>query len=634
MTSNPIWYFKPKQPDDTIREPIQGEFFATEAIANSAEALVREAIQNSLDARVSDAPARVRFYLSGATGAVSSKSIRDFTLELVPHLQAEGNGLQNKPAESESCRFLVVEDFGTTGLTGDVSEWKHTAGMRNDFYSFFRAEGQSDKGETARGRWGIGKFVFPRVSRASCFFGLTVREESPKYALMGRAILRSHNIGETAFVPDGYYGSKPADIVLPVESLATIQSFNSLFKVSRTTETGLSVVVPWCDDSVSVDSILTGVLRDYYYAIMSKQLEVDIEDAMAVHKVSASTIDAVLEARAESLGAEMRPFLALAKWALEADASQIISLEPPTSQYGPAWDSAMIPAQKAKHLSSSLNKGERLAVRVQLSVKLKGVAAQGSHFDVFMVRSADESPGRVTFIREGIIVSAAGGRRPAGINALVVINKGPLANLLGDSENPAHTEWRKDTRGLQEKYSYAPAYLTFVKQSVATIARYLSEGDVEPDHDLLRDVFSLPINPEGPPTTRPTPTPKKGVNKPPVPVPPIPRRPSRFHVAKNATGFTINPGSASATLPFSVKVAVAYDIRGGNPLKNYDEADFNLGRRPMNVAAEGGAQLTSVGANTINADVISLPFRINVEGFDPRRDVIVRVVAEDETDGD
>ncbi len=41
------WFFKKQRPGDTTREPIQGEFFSTEAISNTAEALVREGIQNS-----------------------------------------------------------------------------------------------------------------------------------------------------------------------------------------------------------------------------------------------------------------------------------------------------------------------------------------------------------------------------------------------------------------------------------------------------------------------------------------------------------------------------------------------------------------------------------------------------------
>ena len=39
------WHFMLQRPGETTREPIQGEFFATEAISNTAAALVREGNQ-------------------------------------------------------------------------------------------------------------------------------------------------------------------------------------------------------------------------------------------------------------------------------------------------------------------------------------------------------------------------------------------------------------------------------------------------------------------------------------------------------------------------------------------------------------------------------------------------------------
>jgi hypothetical protein len=66
------WHYRVKAADEKVRDPIQGEFFSTEAIKNPADALVREAIQNALDAALKGADGqikdvlRVRFFL--ATG--------------------------------------------------------------------------------------------------------------------------------------------------------------------------------------------------------------------------------------------------------------------------------------------------------------------------------------------------------------------------------------------------------------------------------------------------------------------------------------------------------------------------------------------------------------------------------------
>src|SRR5690606_6808641 len=105
----------------------------------------------------------------------------------------------------EPCRFLVVEDFGTTGLRGDpTSVEEPPGGTPNDFFYFFRAEGKSGKSGADLGRWGVGKYVFPMASHINTFFALTRRNEDPAGPLlMGQAVLKNHRIGDISYEPDG-----------------------------------------------------------------------------------------------------------------------------------------------------------------------------------------------------------------------------------------------------------------------------------------------------------------------------------------------------------------------------------------------------------------------------------------------
>ena len=66
------WSFTKYRPEETMRDPIQGEFFATEAIRNPAQALVREGVQSSLDAALPENPVRFRVRLVSADGALPS----------------------------------------------------------------------------------------------------------------------------------------------------------------------------------------------------------------------------------------------------------------------------------------------------------------------------------------------------------------------------------------------------------------------------------------------------------------------------------------------------------------------------------------------------------------------------------
>lgn len=121
------WHFRPYTPGEKTRDPIQGEFFATEAIRNPAEALIREGIQNSLDAQIKDGDGepedvlRVRLFLGTGKHAISAKRASRWFDAAWPHYQAEGNGLREAPEKSNACPFLVYEDFHTTGLEDDVT---------------------------------------------------------------------------------------------------------------------------------------------------------------------------------------------------------------------------------------------------------------------------------------------------------------------------------------------------------------------------------------------------------------------------------------------------------------------------------------------------------------------------------
>src|SRR5947208_7687924 len=165
-----MWWFRKKAQDEKIRNPIQGEFFSAEAIDGPSEALVRESIQNSLDAMASEC-VRVHIALYSGEDALAGSAVRELFEPAWPHYSATGNGLRadTAPRPGSSCPFLVVEDFGTKGLTGDPtrSDPDPDPNVKNPFFLFFRAEGLSGKSGTELGRWGIGKYVFARSSMAS-----------------------------------------------------------------------------------------------------------------------------------------------------------------------------------------------------------------------------------------------------------------------------------------------------------------------------------------------------------------------------------------------------------------------------------------------------------------------------------
>jgi hypothetical protein len=153
----PTWHFRPKAPNETERNPVTEEYFDEEAIERPAQALVREVIQNSLDARANGDAVKVRFYVSGPAGALAADRARFWLGDGLPHYVAKGSGLRWS-GDLPSCPYLVVEDFGTIGLEGtpDATDLDPGGTNRNHFYAFFRAEGVSEN-TGGRGKWGVGK---------------------------------------------------------------------------------------------------------------------------------------------------------------------------------------------------------------------------------------------------------------------------------------------------------------------------------------------------------------------------------------------------------------------------------------------------------------------------------------------
>lgn len=220
------WTQARRHPMSKQRDPIQGEFFNTDSITTLAAKLTREGIgQNPLDAFATQ-PVEVRVYISGDSGAVPAQEATDYFQNLRRHISAcDADASKTLDAP---CRFIVVEDFNTTGLLGDETATEEPAGaLKNHFFYFFRAEGKSGKSGSERGRWGVGKYVFPMASKINTFFALTVRNEGPNRGplLMGQAILKNHQAGGQSYEPDGWWADIQNEVPLPISDVSLISSF-------------------------------------------------------------------------------------------------------------------------------------------------------------------------------------------------------------------------------------------------------------------------------------------------------------------------------------------------------------------------------------------------------------------------
>lgn len=626
------WIFRELRPGDKDRQPTQGEFFATDAIKSVAEALVRESVQNTLDAglKTPGQPVRVRFHLATGKHALPAADAQRYFKSGWQHFQAKGNGLDDVPSVLDSCPFLVVEDFGTTGLIGDINQWRHIPGDKNPFYFFFRTEGRSGKGEEDRGRWGVGKYVFPRSSDINAFMALTIRHDDSKCLLMGQAILKSHTVGTQYFTPDGDFGKDDGKgFVLPEDDKALLDSFSKDFDLKRTTEAGLSVVVPWVDATITLDGLLQSVIEDYFHPILAGELVVEISNGEKQLEVRADSLAETCKLLGAEFETKMLPILKLSEWARGQADDAFIHLKP-ASPDRPRWDAALIPAELIPSLREKFRAGEPMALKIPLTVREKKGLARNSFFKVFLMHDGSEE-GNPLFIRDGIIISDVRAHWVTGVRSVVVVDHPPLAMLLGDSENPAHTQWQKDREHFRYKYTYGKSYIDFVTQSVSMFVRYLNESDEQPDKDLLREIFSIPKKPESDEAKEKSKRRKRNKGEVINPDPKVEPKKRRFTLSKIAGGFTITRGHPEALLPAVLEISVAYDRRRGSPLKKYVPADFRINEAPIKLESVG-AKFGERQKNRLVVNIQQPDFNITVAGFDENRDLFVDVQVKEAND--
>lgn len=639
------WHYRAKRPGEPNREPIYGEFFSIDAISEPGMALIREAIQNSLDAKRPDEKARVRVYLSGSGAQRKGRpaewsQVAEFMEGAWEHIRAEGTGLPEDliPREGDECPWLVIEDFGTTGLEGDPSEpFQPKEKGTNRFYHFFRAEGQTDKGTSDRGSWGVGKHVFLQASRVSVMLGLTVRASDRNRLLMGKNVLKSHYIEDRNY-QDGYYGTPPDGgdgLVMPFEDTGVIDRFAEVFRISRgRDEPGLSVVVPWIHEEITEEAILKAIVTDYFYPILTGTLDVIVKTPNIPElEITQESLSEVVGRLDLEIAGDVRPVVDLAIWAQDQGPDARRTLKMPDPGRAWQWSEDLIPDGMGSELRDLYTRGEPLAVRVPVTVVRKNGKEQESFFDVYLRRNERESRERPFFIRDGIVISRVDAPYSRGITAIVVAEDAPISSFLRTAENPSHTEWQ--TTHLKEEYRYGCVTdLKFVKTSVHELTRLLFSADAEEDPSLLIDIFSLPENPEeeiAAPEDEPTEEPGR---KTPEPDPPE-RRPRRFRIEQIAGGLSVVPGKkASPPVPSLMEVRMAYDVRRGHPLKRYEESDFQVDRQPIEITETRNISVLENEGNRVLIRIEDADFRFGMRGFDERRQLYVKVDLREDTDGD
>lgn len=632
--SNVPWNFATRSEAAVQTDPFEEEFFIgpsdNEFDDGHVASLVRESIQNAIDARASKDPVRVTFSLHQAE--FSDTDALRYLADLEPHLAALTPPVP-WPASSagSSIRWLVYEDFHTTGLCGDPAivddpPVGHT--RREDFYWFWRNVGRSAKTGEKLGRWGLGKTVFPSSSNLNCIIGLTRRSDDQRLLVMGQAVLRNHTIQGRRYLPYGLLSDPAADgpTPMPLEGENAARDVIQTFRLTRNGETGLSLVVPFVRDGITAEAIARSVCTHFFVRILRGELVAEtIDERGGRFLISSETIDDVVQqVRWEVPGGQRKvspPPLDLARFALrrltEGRADATLPLAGETGSV--LWNRDIVPQALAEPLAKMLAVDDgRVLVKVPLLLERVDGSRVETHFYVAMGRRPD-GKGESWHVRDGMTITAVNRSRPAGgdYEGLLLASESVISSFLGDAEGPAHVEWSKEEKRLARNWKTFARRLGFVSGAVCRLADLLRANQPKAAPIALAKVFSVRMpstseNPSNPPVGRPG---------------PIAAKKDWYTIGPKGHGFTIRSVPDVARPPVkNLRVSFAYDTSSGDPFRIWSPYDFDvrLGKACSLALTGRGIKAAWLDGNEVVLTDFKEEFSFSVNGFDPARDVVVR----------
>ena len=625
MNLTPQWRFRKMRPGEINVDPIEGEFFTTEAIGSITDALVRESIQNSLDAAAGNGPVTVNFsFFAGPGRDFDPQSIiKNYITPLAPHLEARHAGLPDIPSPAENLDYILIEDYGTRGLQGDILQYDDLDDdlKKNDFYYFWRNIGRTGKQANDLGRWGLGKTVFQAASRINTFFGLTVRQDDKRLLLMGQSVLKIHKHDKNRYAPYGYFGCFNDELALPVEDPAYLKTFANHFLIDRFGRPGLTVLIPYPDKDINAPASIKSVIKHYFFPILARQLTVVVNHAGKRYELNAATLDKLLKKSRYPESRGMLGLLDLARWAIKQPPDAQYALKEPLAGRAPKLRENLFEDLDLAALRDKFAAGKRLSFYIPITFRRK-ISKNLIHtgFSLFLERDGDLAKAEDHFIRQGITIPEVTSLKHKGVRAIVSITERELCGLLGDAENPAHTEWERNSKKFKKRYKLGPSTLDFIKSSPREIVKILTQPQKGRDENLLKHLFSLTES-----RRTPNPADKKG---------PDPKKiePEEFIDAQGHNylqltaikgGFSLAKKPQSNRVPRYITIWMAYEVSAGNPFKKYMPLDFDVGQPPLLIQLSG-AKLLLNKENVVQIEVQRGNFKLSITGFDMHRDLRIK----------
>ncbi|MBX8484347.1 hypothetical protein [Pseudomonas cichorii] len=627
------WQFRPLNPNETSGANISDDNFADEERTN-VEILVRETLQNPLDARSGDSVVRVEYKFVTVDVATSTFAQSIFSDEWGNHFRA-GELIESDEQPSQMT-FLVIEDFGTTGLEGTYLD-SSCEGPTENWNAFWFREGEGAKTTKSNGGAGQGKITLFLASQLRSVFALTKRESDNSELLFGCCrFKRNYKLpGESCrWAKEARWGavSDPNVLAKPIVKSSMLEEIKSELGLARAGEVGTTFLIPMPARDITEKLLRNAVVNEFFFAINRGRLEIKIGDIT----LNASSISTV----ANEMGRECRliksyrDFLALTAHKIEECATAIAKdawfLDKKLSVG--VFEEAEFILLKEKFSSSDL-----ISVDFPIIIK-KRYSKENlkAKFRVFLQNDESADQSQELFIRQDLGIDGEkklkAVRTISPVMALTFIQDSKLSDFLVAAEEPTHRNWNARRPKLVAQYFSPNEVLNAVRNAAGRLVQLISPEGMKDDTALaiyFADPASEWIRRAGAGVVR---DPLKGepglLNK-------IPNPESKPAVLKILNdGFELHAKAVVGfSFPMDCKITLAYATALGDAFKSWDAADFWVNDEASYPRAHSGVLGLTTEFNTMSFRMEDENSWLSVSGFDKNRQLEIRVNYKEVSDG-
>lgn len=466
------WQFRTLNPNETSGTSTAEDNFAQEE-RTSVDILVRECIQNPLDARKGDETVTVNFKWRSL--ATNSSKLLDGLLTDEFRRQQELAGGGTGPVLPPEVDFLVIEDFGTIGLCGCIDD--STAGDSGENWNaFWFREGEGVKPTKSNGGAGQGKLTMYVASKIRTVAALTTRATDGKRLLFGSCrFRRNYVVGKQRYAREARWGhtDNPDILAMPIESSSSLDLYEKELNIQRGSQTGTTFLIPLPMQDIKPEAITLAVINEFYFPILRGTLIVNVNDC----EISSSTIAALATSRSENLrvAAPYREFL-------DQIAGNYLDNAKPHAVFGDKWgeDTKLSPEHlsdgNAEQLREMFQIGKIVSAVFPLRVSSVKDGPQRGQLRVFLQESGPHEVQEL-FVRQDLAVdkekSLRSAKRLAPARALILIDDEVLSQFLAAAEEPTHREWNGSRPKLAQQYKNGGLTLRLVRHAASRFLEML-----------------------------------------------------------------------------------------------------------------------------------------------------------------